>query len=244
MSINFAKLVATDFALSWISRERPTAFCLLSIVAIRAKRSDDHPDKTLEVGEAFIGDWKNYCVSERCYRTDKDFLKKHKILTYKTTSKGTIAKIVSSDFFEIGEIKTTGKVTDKRRASDEQATTNKKIRREEDKNIYIVRTEDGSKNVSEEDMNKAILKIMEHYNQVCGTKTTSSLSWKSGFVYWIKEYTAKQIVSAISAIPKMVEIENKPNGFWSQMTLVKLFRIRNANGNADNIAELLNISNK
>lgn len=137
MNTGFLKLTL-DFAQIGIFKKRPTALLLLLLIAKRAKRSNDHPDKELEIGESWIGDWAYYCHSERCYRTDKKWLEKYQIVTTKVTSKGTTAKIVGTSYVDINPEKVTSKVTDKRRTSDGQVTTNKieKIEKTE-KNIYM-----------------------------------------------------------------------------------------------------------
>jgi hypothetical protein len=111
--------------------QRPTAVILLLLVVNRAKNSIDIGNPDLEIGEAFIGDYKSYGVSEQVYRTDKNILKKFKILTYRTTNKGTIAKLINKDFFDIEWKKSTDKLTDNQRTTNEQLTTNREIR-----NIY------------------------------------------------------------------------------------------------------------
>jgi hypothetical protein len=118
---------------------------------------------------------------------------------------------------------------------------NKNINKKE--YIYTVKTENGTKDVGEEKMEQALESVKNHFNKVCDKKTTSTLSWKDGFIFWIKEYTLQQIITAITEIPKMIEMEEnsgKPSGFWANMNLVTLFRKRNANGNADYIDLLLN----
>lgn len=125
MNNGFLKVTASEEFLKWIAMKRPTAFLLLLLIAKRAKRKLDHPDPDLEMGEAYIGDWKSYCHSERCYRSDKLLLEKLKKVTFRPTNRGTIARIVTSDIIDINEEKVTTKMTDKRRAGDEQVTTNK-----------------------------------------------------------------------------------------------------------------------
>lgn len=124
MNTGFLKLTI-DFDQIGIFKKRPTALLLLLLIAKRAKRSNNHPDKDLEIGESWIGDWACYCTSERCYRTDKKWLEKYQIVTIKVTTKGTIAKIVGTSYVDINSEKVTDKVTDKRRTSDGQVTTNK-----------------------------------------------------------------------------------------------------------------------
>lgn len=131
MNTGFLKLTL-DFAEIGIFKKRPTALLLLLLIAKRAKRSNDHPDKELEIGESWIGDWAYYCHSERCYRTDKKWLEKYQIVTTKVTSKGTTAKIVGTSYVDINPEKVTSKVTDKRRTSDD-----KQDREDREDNIYM-----------------------------------------------------------------------------------------------------------
>jgi len=119
---------------------RPTAFALLGLIAYRARKAGLKIDDGIGVGEAYIGDFKSYGVTERVYRTDKQYLEKYKITTFKATSKGTIAKIVNPCVFDISRDyaptdKATDKATDERRTSDGRATTNQEGKKEEGKSI-------------------------------------------------------------------------------------------------------------
>lgn len=113
----------TDFLMN----NYPKAFFLLTKIAYSARRYDGDPDG-LKAGEALIGDWESYDMSERNYRTAKDILikfghieiietnrtrKKNQIssaevppevrrnVTTSTTTRGTKAKIVSSTVYDI-----------------------------------------------------------------------------------------------------------------------------------------------
>lgn len=97
----FIKFMRDSEDFDYLISKRPTAFVLLALIAKRAKRTLDHPDPYLEVGEALIGDYETYGVTEQTYRTDKTFLKKYKFLTTKSTSKGTLAKIIKTSIFDI-----------------------------------------------------------------------------------------------------------------------------------------------
>jgi hypothetical protein len=123
--------------------KRPTALLLLWIIALRAKRTMKHPDKSLQIGEALIGDWQIYTKSQRRYRTDKKWLETVGKTTFKATSRGTIAQIISTSPFNINEEKTTNKVTARRQASDEQVTTNNNENNEK-KDITVVVSPIGS----------------------------------------------------------------------------------------------------
>lgn len=110
----------------------PNAFALYAQIAIRAKRTNGFSVHGLEVGEALIGDYKTIGLTERKYRTAKDKLRRWGLVTTRSTNKGTIAKIINSEVFDINE--EAGRRT-KRQDSDEQETTNKKEKKEKN-NIY------------------------------------------------------------------------------------------------------------
>ena len=83
--------------------DRPTAFLLLSLIANRARRTNEKDLMVeLEIGEALIGDYCSYGATESIYRTDKEYLLKHGfILTTRTDRKGTIVRLIDSDIFDI-----------------------------------------------------------------------------------------------------------------------------------------------
>jgi len=68
MNGDFIKTARTSQLVDFILRKRPTAFVLLYLIAKRAKRTIDHPDKSLEMGEAEIGDYESYGVTRQIYR--------------------------------------------------------------------------------------------------------------------------------------------------------------------------------
>lgn len=98
--------------------DRPTAFLLLSLIANRARRTNEKDLMVeLEIGEALIGDYFSYNVTESVYRTDKKYLINHSfIVTTRTDRRGTIVKMVDSDIFDINPTIFT-----------EELTTNKRI---------------------------------------------------------------------------------------------------------------------
>lgn len=110
----------------------PYEHTLLSVIAYRARRTDAFNGDGLQVGEALIGDYKNYGMTERRYRTAKQRLAKWGFSTFKTTNKGTIAKLTGTSIWNINadesDEQSDRQATDKRRTSDEQKTTNKNER--------------------------------------------------------------------------------------------------------------------
>lgn len=179
--------------------KRPTALLLLLLIAQRAKRTEDHPDKELQVGEAYIGDWETYCSGRQIYRTDVKFLEKHQKLTTRTTNRGTIARIVTTSPFNINEEKVTLKLTNSQPSANHQLTTNKKDKNEKNENIYS--------------------EILEHYNTVMRRRTKSIP--REAIAKWLEIYNLEEIKEAISNIPS--------HNFMNNIELATLFRFRNPN---------------
>ncbi len=128
MNKGFIKLQRNPAILE-IIQQRPSAWALLTLIALRARREKKF--NSLEAGEAMIGDWKAYgASSERVYRTDKNWLKTAGLVTIKVTSRGTIAKLTSTDFYDLNIGGGTSRATGNRRARDEQETTNKNVKKE------------------------------------------------------------------------------------------------------------------
>lgn len=130
----FIKLMRTSQDFDYLMSKRPAAFLLLSFIAKRAKRSIDHPDPTLEIGECYIGDYEIYGATEQTYRTDKAFLKSTSQITTRTTNRGTIARIVKTSIFDINAeeptTESTGEPTGNQRTINGQPTTNKNVKNE------------------------------------------------------------------------------------------------------------------
>lgn len=126
----FIQLIRESKEFDMLILRRPTAFVLLTLIAKRAKRTNDHPYPELEMGEALIGDYEIYGATERTYRTDKQYLKKLKFSTFRTTNRGTIAKLTNSSVFDIN-IGDEGRANRQRerQISDDQATTNNNVKK-------------------------------------------------------------------------------------------------------------------
>jgi hypothetical protein len=111
----------------------PNAFALATLIAIRANRREpDFSAYSLEPGEALIGDYESCGLTEGQYRWAKEILKRGNIVTFRATNKGTIAKLVNSNIFDINIELNDGQsikpTTGRRQANDGQATTNKNIK--------------------------------------------------------------------------------------------------------------------
>lgn len=80
-----------------------TAYCLLTQIALRAKRTADFNVCGLSVGEAFLGDYKSYGMSRQKYRTALKKLRKWGFITTRITNKGTITKLIDNNIYDINE---------------------------------------------------------------------------------------------------------------------------------------------
>ena len=106
----------------------PLAFVLTYTIAARANWHQEINAQGLKRGEAFLGDFKSYGMTERQYRTAKSLLAKSGLATFKTTNKGTIAKLCDTRIWQLfpgsSDGQNANQATGKRQASDGQATTN------------------------------------------------------------------------------------------------------------------------
>jgi hypothetical protein len=84
--------------------QRPNAWALFSLIAIRARREggiDPRSGTVMESGEAMIGDFEACGLSRQQYRTAMTQLVSAKIVTTRATNRGTIAKILKSSIYDI-----------------------------------------------------------------------------------------------------------------------------------------------
>jgi hypothetical protein len=95
------KLMRTPEVLELIEAA-PLAFTLASIIALRARfKKGFNPINGLFQGEAFLGDHKKYGMTMQQYRTAKAQLKKWKFATFRSTSRGTIARLTDTRLFDV-----------------------------------------------------------------------------------------------------------------------------------------------
>jgi hypothetical protein len=129
------KAVRSADALELI-RACPNAFVLAYVIAYRARYRVGFNADGLEHGEAMLGDFENYGMSERQYRTAKAQLTKWHFATFKTTNKGTLGKLMDTRLFDplniSGDGQNDSQPTVSRRTTDGQPTTNKKEKNEKE----------------------------------------------------------------------------------------------------------------
>jgi len=151
------KAVRGDVGLELATANR-NAFVLLYVMATRARRRGGFNRHNLQINESFLGDFSAYGMSQREYRTAKDFLSKHGFATFRATSKGTIGTIIDTRVFDINAIAADEQndeqptndrqaadeqATSKRRAADEQPTTNKEGKKDKKERIEEGKKENG-----------------------------------------------------------------------------------------------------
>lgn len=76
------------------------AFILSYVIASRARWRDGFNRHGLEIGEAYLGDYQNYGMTEQTYRSAKKFLQKWGFAEFRTTNRGTIGRLTDSRLFE------------------------------------------------------------------------------------------------------------------------------------------------
>lgn len=76
------------------------AFVLAAIIAVRARRTNGMNLHALKPGEALLGDYKEYGMSETQYREAKKRLERAGYATFHGTNKGTIAKLENTQVFD------------------------------------------------------------------------------------------------------------------------------------------------
>ena len=82
-------------------RKHPTAFLLLTQIAMRA-RWKPCPIQKLAVGQAFIGDWREAGISsEKAYRHAKKILMRCELATFQGRTKGTVATLTNTMIYSL-----------------------------------------------------------------------------------------------------------------------------------------------
>lgn len=76
------------------------AFALAAVIAMRARRTAGLNMNGLDVGEALLGDYREYGMSEGQYRAAKQRLESAGFATFRTTNKGTIASLIFTGVFD------------------------------------------------------------------------------------------------------------------------------------------------
>jgi hypothetical protein len=131
---NFIMLQRSVQTLELIEHQ-PRSFLLLALIALRAKRTNNHPDRNLQIGEAYIGDYRAYGATRAKYRRDIKCLEISQKITTRKTNRGTIAKMSASDIFDINSENIAIKKTKKEPTNDQQKATNNNDKNEKNDKV-------------------------------------------------------------------------------------------------------------
>jgi len=101
MNEGFIKLKRSDA--TWELLQDPKAFVLLTLIALRAKRTGDFNIHHLKIGQALIGDYKVCGLTRKEYRNAKIRLKRYGLAGFKATNRGTIATLLDNRIYDINE---------------------------------------------------------------------------------------------------------------------------------------------
>jgi hypothetical protein len=124
-------------------RTNPFAYVLAAVIAHRGRYHESFNQHNLELGEAFLGDFEAYGMTEQNYRTAKAQLSKWGFATFKPTSKGTVARLADTRLFSIFRLE--ANYQNNERVSDGQRTCNGRVTTNKDqKNGRAIRTEESS----------------------------------------------------------------------------------------------------
>ncbi|MBP7053099.1 MAG: hypothetical protein KBE65_19000 [Phycisphaerae bacterium] len=114
----------------------PNAFILLTVIALRARRTDEFNLHNLQSGEALLGDHAKCGLTRGQYRTAMKRLRQWGFATFKPTTHGTVATLCSTRVYDINEATNDQQPTTRRPTDDQRATTNKKEKKQKNEKKY------------------------------------------------------------------------------------------------------------
>jgi hypothetical protein len=131
----YIEATCSDDALTLI-KHYPPAWTLATVMGMRARyKEDQFNPHALDYRESFLGDYENYGLSEREYRTAKTTLETGGFATFRATNKGTIGKLIDTRLFRINLIAGDGQNDGQRaKPATNKPTTNLEVRSSEVRN--------------------------------------------------------------------------------------------------------------
>jgi hypothetical protein len=100
--VGWLKAMRTEDAMELIA-QNPLAYTLAAMIALRARWREGFNRHGLGIGEAMLGDFEKYGMTEKQYRTAKTHLEKGGFAAFRRASKGTIAKLTDMRLFSVFE---------------------------------------------------------------------------------------------------------------------------------------------
>lgn len=86
---------------TWELLEDRNAFVLLTVIALRARRTGGFNRHGLQIGQALIGNYKAYGMSRQEYRSAKVRLQRYGLARFRPTNKGTVATLLDQTIYDI-----------------------------------------------------------------------------------------------------------------------------------------------
>jgi len=134
MNHGFIKLNRTTETLELL--KDPNAFTLLTVIALRARRTDAFNTHNLKPGEALLGDHANYGLTRRQYRSAIRRLKRYGLAGFRPTARGTVATLMGTTIYDINAPEGGQPKANEGPARDQQGATNKKEKKEKKEKNY------------------------------------------------------------------------------------------------------------
>lgn len=109
----------------------PKVFALLTLAALRARRTGELRLDDLTVGEAMMGDYEACGNTRQEFRTNLDRLKGWGLVTTRSTNRGTVVKVLNTEVYDTNSVvinhPTNHPATSQQPTDNQLATTNKNL---------------------------------------------------------------------------------------------------------------------
>jgi hypothetical protein len=79
------------------------AFILLTVIALRARRTSEFNVHRLRRRQAFLGDCRSYGLTTQQYRSAKRRLSEWSLASFRSTNRGTVATLLNAKIYDINE---------------------------------------------------------------------------------------------------------------------------------------------
>lgn len=169
-------------------KDHPNEYLLLSLIALRTKRTTIPSPGGLQIGQALIGDYKSCGLTNQKYRTALKNLEKWQFLTTKPTNKGNVVTLLDSSVFNINmesaNEQANEQLTNSQRTANKQLTTNKN-----DKNVK------NDKN-KEKDMFRTTIENVVQEPTNGRLKKFSDFDWSKDLLEIIGKYPTLKLVTS------------------------------------------------
>ncbi|MCC2547691.1 hypothetical protein LJY25_14645 [Hymenobacter sp. BT175] len=177
VSTPFIKLLRNPLTEQLI--RQPNCLAVLTLVAYRARRSDELSLNGLSEGEAMMGDFDACGLTRQEFRTALNKLLAWGFVTTRTTNRGTVVKLISSAVYDINSAtinqQSNQQTTSQQPTSNQLATTNKKDKKERSKNTLS----DSASASSDAEVDLSFAAFWELYGRKEGSKAKMTRQWNA-----------------------------------------------------------------